>query len=359
MGAFFNIAQGIGRMGSEVGEAKTAQKEEQRKTVEDQLRSLQMRMQYETLQEKLRAAKLPESLGTFSAPDGSVRAIMRDPNTGALTTQALYQPDMSGMKKDLEGIVAQVPQDKQQLVRALVQPAVDMGDYAQAVKIASTVAEKITGERPVTAVEQMIQTVARELKKNPEQLTSEELKKAIENATPYGGQKVQIQREGLALRSEEAIFKDVEAIAKRLEPLDTMKRLMDEALPSVTTPTGEGDVKLVSAFVAATKPPVGFRWTQQEINMIRNATGIANRFLAAWKRLGSGTMLAPEQRKQIGETVQHLSEYLDNKRKHYIAAQVKDRPDLKAHIEELEPETPPVQQLDLPPGFVIESMPKQ
>jgi hypothetical protein len=94
------ILQGGGRVGSELQEAKTANKDERQKQIEQQQKMQQFKMQMQELQQRLATGKAPQVADTYTDASGRRIDTVRDPLTGALTervggqaaAKAEYQP---------------------------------------------------------------------------------------------------------------------------------------------------------------------------------------------------------------------------------------------------------------------------
>lgn len=101
MGAWLqSVLQGVGRTGSELQQAKTANLEQKQKQIEQQFKMQQFKAQMDELNQKLALGKAPQFVGSFTDPKGKVQNQIRDPLSGKLTTEeggeaqpkAEYQP---------------------------------------------------------------------------------------------------------------------------------------------------------------------------------------------------------------------------------------------------------------------------
>lgn len=348
-----SILQGLGSLGSHIGGGYEILRQQKAQEAEQQLRQLMARSQLMELQERIRQSQMTKLHGTFSTSDGSVYAVTTDPQTGQPKPQLMYKSQYGqDIPKDLEGIIAQVPEDKRALLQSMIKPYIDTRDYKKAIDIATAYASKLSTEkaaRPFSPEEQEIEAARRERKeKGLPDLSSEELRELHKRYQPYGQERVNIALQGLGERTRQDITRDLDAANKRLQPIDELKGLMDRALPGVDNPSGPGDVELLSAFVAATKPPVGFRWTQQEVNMITQARSVLGNVEALKNRLLTGQRFSADQRRLIGNTVRTLSDKLSERRKLLVKAYSTARPELAPLLKEgddMSP-TPPSGTLD-------------
>lgn len=96
MGAWLqSILQGAGRAGSELNEAKTANREEAQKLA-------QWKTQQQEIQQRLQTGQAPQVVHTYKGADGKVHNIVRNPLDGKLTDQAVDGPgEMSAEQQKL------------------------------------------------------------------------------------------------------------------------------------------------------------------------------------------------------------------------------------------------------------------
>jgi hypothetical protein len=160
-----------------------------------------------------------------------------------------------------------------------------------------------------------------------------------------GLRRLQIQ-EMAALRAQAAaqaksrgIFSEFQSAEKTLAPLnmiiDTSRRVQGD----ISTPTGPGDVELMFAFVTATKPAAGFRFTNTEMNLIQTARGWAQGAQARIQGGYSGILFSPSQRRFMADIVDKSAKQARENRSKMYGAYRKLNPDLADTLEMAQPNT--------------------
>jgi hypothetical protein len=98
-----------------------------------------------------------------------------------------------------------------------------------------------------------------------------------------------------------------------ITPYMQIKDISDKAKEYVDNPSGPGDIALLSAFIAGTKPEKGFRWTTTEVNMITSSRGIIQGAEARVQAGYTGVLFSPQQRKIIGKVVEKAGNYANQR----------------------------------------------
>lgn len=108
------------------------------------------------------------------------------------------------------------------------------------------------------------------------------------------------------------VVKEIAGIEKLVQPYQHLQQVASQVPGYVEKPTGPSDVALLSAFVEATKPEKGFRWTQQEVNLIVGARGLVERSEALIAKGYAGLLFGPQgsdQRRIMGEIIAKAGQY--------------------------------------------------
>jgi hypothetical protein len=112
-------------------------------------------------------------------------------------------------------------------------------------------------------------------------------------------------------------------VQKRIEPYTRLENISSQVQQLTDNPTGPGDVRLLSAFVEATKPQTGFRWTQQEVNLITGARGWQQAAEAKINQGFTGELFGPkgsEQRKVMSDIIAKAGTQAKQSKQRYMDA---------------------------------------
>lgn len=118
-------------------------------------------------------------------------------------------------------------------------------------------------------------------------------------------------------------IKDLDMVQKRIEPYTRLENISGQVQDLTQNPSGPGDVRLLSAFVEATKPQTGFRWTQQEVNLITGARSWQQAAEAKINQGFTGELFGEkgsEQRRIMSEIINKASEQAKMQKKRYMDA---------------------------------------
>jgi hypothetical protein len=87
-----SILQNVGRTGSDINEAKTANLQEKQQKLAQQFKMQQFKAQMDELNQRLATGKAPQYLGSYQATTGQRFNTQRNPLSGAITEQASEGP---------------------------------------------------------------------------------------------------------------------------------------------------------------------------------------------------------------------------------------------------------------------------
>lgn len=167
-----------------------------------------------------------------------------------------------------------------------------------------------TPPRPKTQYDQQKEEFAKSLGKTVDQLTWPEEQEFIKKRNPFGSARLGIAYEQLKLtrlmdelKQNDSDFKAFETINKQLSPLEKIQTAAANADQYTANPSGPGDVALVFAFIEATKPSSGFRFTETERKWILGSRGIVDGAMTRIQQGFTGETLAPEQRAQMTQII--------------------------------------------------------
>jgi hypothetical protein len=117
-----------------------------------------------------------------------------------------------------------------------------------------------------------------------------------------------IQQANLALRRSENNMKDYLSITKNLSPMEKIQTTAERAEELVNDPSGPGDVSLTFAFIDATKPGTGFRFTDAERRWLTTGTrGVMEGALTRINQGFTGETLSPEQRQHMAAIIKQAA----------------------------------------------------
>jgi hypothetical protein len=129
------------------------------------------------------------------------------------------------------------------------------------------------------------------------------------------------------------LFSQFVSAKKLLAPLDRIEDVGSRAATYVKNPSGPGDVALLSAFVEATKPANGFRWTQQEVNLIRQSRGLIEGADARVKSGFTGILFGDDQRQILGNILARSAQLAKQRRADLMKQLEKMSPDVAAALQ--------------------------
>lgn len=127
------ILQGGGRVGNELQEAKTANKEEFQRQQEQKMRMQQFAMQMQELQGRLKQQGIqgqletaPQVVHTYQGSDGKMHNLVRDPISGQVSDKVADGPgEMTGGQKkraDFKALVGREPTEEEAAILGGVMP---------------------------------------------------------------------------------------------------------------------------------------------------------------------------------------------------------------------------------------------
>jgi hypothetical protein len=97
------------------------------------------------------------------------------------------------------------------------------------------------------------------------------------------------------------------AVQKQLSPMERIQTAAGESDQYVSAPSGPGDIALTMAYVEATKPSSGFRFTDAERRWIVGARGAVDGALTRINQGYNGETLSPEQRRRMSDIIHAAS----------------------------------------------------
>lgn len=170
---------------------------------------------------------------------------------------------------------------------------------------------KTTGRAP-SKFDQQWGLYLKSIGKTPETASWADQKKFLKESNPLGSEHLGIAYSLLnlarlkeQLQESQQDFQAFLALTKAAAPLEKIQSAADRAQEYVTNPSGEGDIALVFAFIEATKPSSGFRFTETERKWIAGARGLIE---GAETRINggfTGETLGPDQRQHMADIIKH------------------------------------------------------
>ena len=326
------LARGIGDFGSQVGEGYlTAQdyKQKRLQMLMEQARAKQQEMllplQIQEIQERLKQMGLPKEVGLTSTPGGGTAGVTFDPTKSVYSLQNLVPGmDKNTVKQRIMEMAKTAPTPEYKSAIEQIAADVDFSqDPSKELAKAETTLEQAAGKKgattktwaPIRGVGGLFAGV-----KSPdgteyfseETIPDEQGKALFRSMKDTEARYLRHQQEMylLAKAKEQGVdsgrlFNQFLAGEKMLQPIKRIEDVSSRAQGYVSNPTGPGDVALLSAFVEATKPANGFRWTQQEVNLIRGSRGWVEGAQARVQSGFTGILFGDDQRKIIGSIVTH------------------------------------------------------
>jgi hypothetical protein len=378
------LGRAIGELGSQAGEAHDIalgwRQREQNLLMEkarQKLADLLGPLQLQELQQRIKQMSQPRYEGTVTTPGGGLGAVMLSPSTGQPSLQTLQSgTDRNSVKQRILEMAAKAPTPEYKTNLEQIAKDVDLSqDPLKELERAESISGQAAGKTPrswspVRGVGGLFAGV-----KSPEGIDyfSEETipdpqgKALFRSLKDTEARYLKHQQEMYLLakareknQDENKLFSQFIAAKKLLAPIERIEDVGGRAKTYVDNPTGPGDVALLSTFVEATKPANGFRWTQQEVNLIRGSRGLVEGAQARVQSGFTGILFENEQRKIIGGILQRASQLAKQKKADLMVQLGKMSPDVAAALQmtaggevpEEAPEVPPP-----PAGYEIEQRP--
>lgn len=119
--------------------------------------------------------------------------------------------------------------------------------------------------------------------------------------------RIDIAEKVFALNQARNDFSQFSAIQKQLSPVEKVQTASANADYDVNNPSGPGDVELVFAFIEATKPTSGFRFTDTERKWIVGTRGLIEGAETRINQGFTGETLSPEQRQNMSGIIKHAA----------------------------------------------------
>lgn len=86
-----SILQGLGGLGRDLGEGAQQVADQRRQEAQQRMDQARLQLSIREFQQRMKMENAAQLSGTFQTPDGSVFGVVRDPNTGAISTRSLYK----------------------------------------------------------------------------------------------------------------------------------------------------------------------------------------------------------------------------------------------------------------------------
>ena len=164
--------------------------------------------------------------------------------------------------------------------------------------------------RPKSQYDQQKEEFAKSLGKTADQLTWPEEQEFIKKRNPFGDARLgisyallKVAQANQALKENDSDFKAFQGIQKDLTPFEKINTAASNADTYVTSPSAPGDVALTFAFIEATKPSSGFRFTETERKWIIGTRGLIDGVATKINQGFTGETLSPDQRLQMAQII--------------------------------------------------------
>lgn len=185
----------------------------------------------------------------------------------------------------------------------------------------------------VSQYDQQKAEFAKSLGKDVSQLTWEDEKKFLKQRQPYGDARLAISqamlviaKKNLELKESESDFKAYLQIQKQMAPLEKIQTAATNADYYVSNPSGPGDVGLVFAFIEATKPTSGFRFTDTERKWIIATRGLMEGIQTKIEGGFTGVTLSDDQRKTMTGIIKNAATQVKNQTAEIIGGAAEFKP---------------------------------
>ena len=148
MGAFASALQGFGGIGADVAAGRQQFQDQRTLDAFNKLKLRQDALNLATIQSKLKQAGQPEFIGTATDPTTQATlAILRDPTTGQIRTQALVPGmDPARTQAQAEQMVSTLPPNLQSVARQSYQLAAATGGPVAGMAALQKIVDQYTGE---------------------------------------------------------------------------------------------------------------------------------------------------------------------------------------------------------------------
>lgn len=194
-------------------------------------------------------------------------------------------------------------------------------------------APKQTAQRPPSKYDQQWGLYLKSIGKTPETATWRDQVKFIKEANPYGAAHLGIAYQTLALaKIKEELMENQQdwqaflAINKQLAPMEKIQSAAERSDEYVKNPSGEGDIALVFAFIEATKPASGFRFTETERKWITGARGLIEGAETRINAGFTGETLSPEQRQHMSDIIKNAGTQVQQESNNLLAGAARFHP---------------------------------
>ena len=185
----------------------------------------------------------------------------------------------------------------------------------------------------VSQYDQQKAEFAKSLGKDVSQLTWQDEQQFLKQRQPFGDARLAIAqsmlgiaRKNLELKESESDFKSYLAIQKQMAPFEKINTASQNADYYVNNPSGPGDVGLVFAYIEATKPTSGFRFTDTERKWIIATRGLIDGIETKIEGGFTGVTLAPEQRRIMSGIIKNAAKQMQNQASEIIGGAATFKP---------------------------------
>lgn len=355
------LFQTLGQAGSQYADARLQLPFYRLKLLADKLKAQQGEVDLADMQERLRRLKLQpdteegaliEKINALKKTASSMNIKLAESDIRQALGLPAYSAESPNITKDIEQGLSALPENQRKVVEPAVRAYLDAGQPEKAMQVYSSVAEKFQAE-PKTAEPLKAEGGATYGFKiggkiltpgspdwTPELQNSLDAAVRADLAAEKRKEELETRREnaamarflrGLKLHEQSQLFSQFDKAKKALTVYDRAVAMGDKADSYDGSPSGPGDVALMMAFVEATKPASGFRWTRTERDMIETSRGLIEGAQAKVEHGFSGTLFGPvgsEQRKLIAGIVKKAGEQATQARDGYLGQIKQINPDL-------------------------------
>jgi tetratricopeptide (TPR) repeat protein len=359
LGAITGALQGVGDAGSQFAEGKLNAQAAKLKALLDSLKVQEGTVNLDETKERLRRLKLQPDTKESDLQqqiDAAEKVLKRkltdsEKQIFVLGIQGKQGPQNTGsVKERLEQGLAALPDEQRKVVEPAIRAYMDAGEYDKAMQVFSSVAEKFQSEpKHAPAVlrskggtpygmrvgNKDIVPGSPEWNEGYQKVLDAEVKATEKDAAEK--RKIEEAKRRAALSKElrgqtsrqmENTFRDYDAATKILAPFDRIADVANRAQEYVQAPSGPGDVALMLAYVEATKPQTGFRFTTAEQNMIKTSRGWVEGAQAKVQGGYTGVLFGDEQRKIIGNIIESAGDAVEERKNTYLRGILRINPKL-------------------------------
>jgi hypothetical protein len=350
----------IGDIGNQYAGAKLDAAQAKLKEFIDKLKTQKTQTDLADSQERLRRLKLQPDTeeGKLQAQIAAVRKAAADlgiklepQDERTILGLPPGQSQMPGaVKDDIERGLAALPEGQRKIVEPSVRSYLDAGDTNSAMKVLASVAEKYQAEprhkAEILKSKQGIpygMEVGNEIVVPKSPKWNDEYQKVLEAAVKADQEgraeqkKIDEAKRKAALarlvsgqnsRQMENTFRDYDAAKKIMAPWERVEDVAERAKEYVDSPTGPGDIALLLAYVEATKPQNGFRFTTTEQKMIQGSRGWIEAAQAKAQGGFTGIIFGDEQRKIVGQLIESAGGLVQERKDTYLRGILRINPHL-------------------------------